>query len=60
MFNQKTSTVSFRGVKVLRLGQENAILSDGVQPGEQIVALGAHLLTDGQQVRVAEDQAAAR
>ena len=58
VLNQKTSTVSFQKVKVLRLGQESAILSEGVQPGEQIVALGAHLLSDGQHVRIAEDKAA--
>jgi hypothetical protein len=60
VLNQKASTVSFQRVKVVRLGQESAILSDGVQPGQQIVALGAHLLSDGQRVRVAEDKAAAR
>ena len=60
VFNQKTSSVSFRRVTVLRLGQEKAILSNGVQPGEQIVALGAHLLSDGQPVRVAGDKVAAR
>jgi RND family efflux transporter MFP subunit len=60
VLNQKTSTVSFQKVTVLRLGQERAILSDGVHPGEQIVALGAHLLRDGQHVRVAEDELASR
>jgi hypothetical protein len=60
VFNQTTSTVSFQKVKVLRLGRESAILSEGVQPGEQIVALGAHLLSDGQHVRIAEDKAALR
>lgn len=58
--NQKTSTVSFHAVKIARLGDEDATLSDGVQPGEQIVALGAHLLSEGQQVRVAEEKAAIR
>jgi RND family efflux transporter MFP subunit len=60
VLNQKASTVSFQKVTVLRLGQESAILSDGVHPGEQIVALGAHLLSDGQHVRIAEDEAASR
>ena len=60
VFNQKTSTVSFQRVKVLRLSGEEAILSDGVRPGEQIVALGAHLLTDGQHVRVADEKVASR
>jgi hypothetical protein len=45
---------------VLRLSEEEAILLDGVQPGEQIVALGAHLLSDGQHVRVADEKVASR
>ncbi len=32
----------------------------GLQPGEQIVALGAHLLSDGQHVRVADEKVASR
>ena len=34
-------------------GAETAILSGGVSVGEQIVALGAHLLHEGQRVRIA-------
>ena len=60
VLNQKTSTVSYQRVKVLRLSEEDAILSDGVQPGEQIVVLGAHLLSDGQHVRVADKRVASR
>ena len=54
--NTKTSTVSFRPVKVLRLGDEDAVLADGVKPGEEVVALGAHLLSDGQHVRLADEE----
>lgn len=57
-FNERSSTVSFKSVNVVALGDEDAILSGGVQPGEKIVALGAHLLSDGQQVRVATEKAA--
>jgi RND family efflux transporter MFP subunit len=60
VLNRTSSTVSFRRVTVLRLGGEDATLSDGVEPGEQIVALGAHLLSDGEQVRVADEKAAIR
>jgi RND family efflux transporter MFP subunit len=56
--NEKSSTVSFRQVKVVRLGDEDATLSGGIRPGEQIVSLGAHLLSEGQQVRVTEEKAA--
>lgn len=58
--DRKNSTVSFRSVKVIRITDENALLDDGVHAGEEIVALGAHLLTEGQHVRVAEQEAASR
>ena len=60
VLNEKSSTVSFHQVNVLRLEAEDAILSGGVQPGERIVALGAHLLSEGQQVRVDDQRAAIR
>ncbi|HEY4047221.1 MAG TPA: efflux RND transporter periplasmic adaptor subunit [Acidobacteriaceae bacterium] len=58
VFNDQSSTVSFRPVQVLRLGEEDAIVAKGVRPGEEIVALGAHLFSDGQQVRIADQKAA--
>jgi RND family efflux transporter MFP subunit len=60
VLNEKSSTVSFHAVKVLRMGEEDATLSAGVQPGDQIVALGAHLLSEGQRVRVADEKVATR
>jgi len=60
VFNEKSSTVCFRPVNVLRLGEEDVTVSDGVKPGDRIVALGAHLLSDGQQVRVADEKAASQ
>jgi multidrug efflux pump subunit AcrA (membrane-fusion protein) len=45
-----TSTVSFRIIEIYRLAEETAVVS-GVRPGERIVALGAHLLHEGAQVR---------
>src|SRR5262249_52170389 len=56
--NKNTSTVSFRLVKVLRTDNEDATVANGLQPGEEIVALGAHLLSDGQRVIVADAKAA--
>lgn len=58
VFDGKTSTVAFHPVKILRLREEDAVLSEGVQTGAQIVALGAHLLSEGQHVRAAYDKAA--
>ncbi|MBI2256165.1 MAG: efflux RND transporter periplasmic adaptor subunit [Proteobacteria bacterium] len=57
VFDGKTSTVHFRPVRIDQLGAETAILSQGLSVGEQIVALGAHLLHDGQQIRVNDAQA---
>lgn len=48
----KTSTVNWRPVQVASIGQETAILSDGLRPGERFVALGAHMLHQGQRVRL--------
>lgn len=58
VFNQKTSSVSFRPVQVVRLESERAILEGGPRPGSVIVALGGHLLHEGELVRVARMQAA--
>jgi RND family efflux transporter MFP subunit len=57
VFDEKTSAVTFRPVRVDEVGAETAILSSGVSVGERIVALGAHLLHDGQRVRVNDVQA---
>jgi RND family efflux transporter MFP subunit len=55
-----TSTVVFRPVQLRRVGDETAILSGGVRPGETIVAFGGHLLHDGQRVEVASRPASAQ
>ena len=60
VIDQNTSTVSFRPVKIGRIDQENSYVEAGVRPGERIVALGAHLLTEGQHVRVADRETASR
>ncbi|WP_339548287.1 efflux RND transporter periplasmic adaptor subunit [Pseudomonas sp. RA_35y_Pfl2_P32] len=46
------ATVSWRAVQLLGLSDESAAVSGDLNPGEQIVALGAHLLHEGEQVRV--------
>lgn len=57
LLSPSTSTISFQPVQVRRLGEELATVSGNVHPGQQVVALGAHLLRDGQRVRV-ENKAA--
>ena len=56
VLNQNDSTVSFQKVQVARLGEESAFLSNGLTVGEKIVALGAHLLQEGQKGRVEGQQ----
>jgi multidrug efflux pump subunit AcrA (membrane-fusion protein) len=50
-----TSTVTFRPVTILRLSEEETYLGGGLRTGEHIIALGAHLLTEGQHIRVGEN-----
>ena len=54
-----SSSVSLRAVQVRRLAEETAVVS-GVKSGERIVALGAHLLHQGERVRLADDRRAAQ
>jgi RND family efflux transporter MFP subunit len=44
------SEVKFRGVRIASIGREEIVLSGGVEAGETVVALGAHLLHEGQVV----------
>lgn len=46
--------VSWRPVAIQQLNDHSASLSGELRHGERIVALGAHLLRDGEQVRVAD------
>ena len=47
-----------RPVAVRRIGADFATLSEGVAPGEVIVATGGHFLHEGQEIRIAEQKAA--
>ena len=46
----KTSTVAWRPVRLMALNAETATVSDGLAEGERFVALGAHLLHQGERV----------
>ncbi|WP_429133884.1 efflux RND transporter periplasmic adaptor subunit [Ensifer sp. 4252] len=54
----KASSVHFREVEVERLDEENAIVTN-LNAGEAVVALGAHLLTDGTTIRTSVEKAEA-
>ena len=58
--DEKSSSVSFRPVQIRQLGEESAVLRSGLRDGEQIVALGAQLLHEGEQIRIATTQVAAQ
>ncbi|MEH6566601.1 MAG: efflux RND transporter periplasmic adaptor subunit [Halopseudomonas sp.] len=49
------SQVRFTPVEVVSLGQEYALLAKGLRQGQRIVALGAHLLHEGDAVRLLPD-----
>ncbi len=51
--------VSWRPVAVQRLDDDSARVTGSLKPGERIVALGAHLLREGEPVRVAGPAAVA-
>ncbi len=46
------ATVSWRPVEVLGLSDDSARVAGQLNVGEPIVALGAHLLRDGEEVRL--------
>jgi RND family efflux transporter MFP subunit len=45
--------VSWRPVRIASIGEETAAVSSGLRRGERFVALGAHMLRQGQAVRLA-------
>lgn len=52
-YDAQTQTVAAQPVAVARLSEESAEVASGLNPGDRIVALGAHLLKAGQKVRLA-------
>ncbi|CAI1617121.1 efflux RND transporter periplasmic adaptor subunit [Serratia proteamaculans] len=50
----KPAKVSWRAVQVLGISDDMAQVAGNLRVGEQVVALGAHLLRDGEQVRSAQ------
>jgi len=51
-----TSEVKFRSVTIASIGKEEVVVSGGVRAGEKVVALGAHLLHEGQVVNVPNEE----
>lgn len=57
--NGNPAKVSWRPVTVLNIDDDSARVSGQIKPGDQIVALGAHLLHEGELVRVSAPVTAA-
>jgi RND family efflux transporter MFP subunit len=49
------SAVKFSSVTIASIGREEVVVSDGVGAGEKVVALGAHLLHEGQVINPANE-----
>jgi RND family efflux transporter MFP subunit len=50
------SEVKFRSVQIASIGQEEIVVSHGVAAGEKVVALGAHLLHEGQVINFSNEE----
>lgn len=60
LVDQHKMAVKFRAVTLAGVGDETAVISEGVQIGDQVVALGSRLLREGDAVRVEGDELASR
>lgn len=54
----KEPKVSWRAVQLAALGSETATVVSGLAAGDRVVVLGAHLLHEGEPVRLADSEAA--
>jgi RND family efflux transporter MFP subunit len=54
LLDNRTSEVSWRQIQLAAIGDETAAVKSGLGPGDRFVALGAHLLHQGEVVRVAQ------
>jgi len=57
---EQGTRVTWRAVQVTGLSEETAAVTGGVSAGDRIVVLGAHLLQEGEHVRVADSKTPAR
>lgn len=59
LIHGQPATATWRAVKVLRLADDSGYVSGNLKQGDRVAALGAHLLREGQQVRVLASPGAA-
>jgi RND family efflux transporter MFP subunit len=55
--DSQTSAIQKRAVSIAKLGAETASISQGLQPGDVVVSIGAHLLNAGEVVRIEKSSA---
>jgi RND family efflux transporter MFP subunit len=60
LLDEERLVVGFRPVRLAAIGEETADVSNGLEIGNQVVALGAHLLHEGDHVRVVSAESASR
>ena len=60
LLDQDKLVVGFQPVKLAEIGEETAAVSQGLEIGDQVVALGAHTLHEGDRVRVSATESASR
>jgi len=52
---EASARVTWRPIKASRIDDDTAFVLEGLTQGQRVVSLGAHLLHEGQQVRLADD-----
>jgi multidrug efflux pump subunit AcrA (membrane-fusion protein) len=52
---EKPQRVTWRSIKVNRIDGDTVGVREGLKQGDRVVALGAHVLHEGQQVRLAAE-----
>ena len=60
LIDQQKMSVDFRPVTLAGVGEESALISSGLQAGDQVVAIGSRLLHNGDNVRIEGEETAAR
>jgi multidrug efflux pump subunit AcrA (membrane-fusion protein) len=60
LIDQQKMSVAFRSVALAGIGEETALITGGVQAGDQVVALGSRLLHNGDNIRVEGEETASR
>jgi RND family efflux transporter MFP subunit len=56
IYNDDSSTISFKKVEIASLTSETAIIKSGIALNDKIIALGAHFLHEGQKVRLSDNK----